>query len=82
MKNLYQLTTRGLGDYYVLANDPTEAQDALKRIFNDQKYGSTDDRRILNIKWIAEAFDRSLADEKKPFLSNDSQRLFIVQNWQ
>lgn len=81
MKNLYLLTTRGLGEYHVLANDPTEAESTLKRIFDEQKYGSSDDRRIVNIKWLAEAFSKSSNDETKPFLSDKSKRLLIVQHW-
>lgn len=81
MKNLYLVTTNGLGDYHVLANDPTEAQNALKRILNEQRYGTPDDRRIINIKWLAEAFDTSLQDDAKPFLSDKSKRLLIVQHW-
>ena len=81
MKNLYLVTTNGLGDYYVLANDPTEAQNALKAILDEQKFGSSDDRRIINIKWIAEAFSKSLNDDTKPFLSDKAKRLLIVQHW-
>lgn len=81
MKNLYLVTTSSFCDYHVLANDPTEAQDALKRILDEQKYGTSDDRRITNIKWIAKAFDKSLHDDKKPFLSDKSKRLLIVQHW-
>jgi hypothetical protein len=49
MGNLYLLTTKGLGNYHVLANSPTEAQDSLKRILDEQNYGNPDDRRIVNI---------------------------------
>jgi hypothetical protein len=81
MKNLYLVTTSGLGDYHVLANDPTEAQNSLKRILDEQSYGTFDDRRITNIKWLAEAFSKSLNDNTKPFLSDKSKRLLIVSHW-
>ena len=81
MKNLYLVTTNGLGDYHVLANDPTEAQNALKRILDEQSYDTSDDRRITNIKWLAESFGKSLQDDAKPFLSDKSKRLLIVQHW-
>ncbi len=81
MENLYLLTTNGLGDYYVLANDPTEAQKALIKILDDQNYGLYNDRRVINIKWITESFGKSLNDETKPFLSDKSKRLLIVKHW-
>lgn len=81
MKNLYLVATSGLGDYHVLANDPTEAQNALKRILDEQSYGMSADRRIINIEWLAEAFDKSLHDSTKPFLSDKSKRLLIVHHW-
>jgi len=82
MKNLYLLTTKGLGNYHALANDPTEAQDSLKRILDEQNYGNSDDRRIVNIEWIAEAFGKSSSNDTKPFLSDKSKRLLIVSHWE
>ena len=82
MKNLYLVTTSGLGDYHVLANDPTEAQNSLKRILDEQNYGTSDHRRIISIKWLAEAFGKSLSDDTKPFLSDKSKRLLIVKDWE
>ena len=56
MKNLYLLSTAGLGQYYAIANDPTEAQNTLTNIFDDQDYGFIKDRRITKIEWLADAF--------------------------
>ena len=81
MTNLYLATTQGLGDYHILANDPTEAQNALKKILDEQKYGTSDSRRITNIKWLAEAFGKALHDKAKHLLSDKSKRLLIVQHW-
>lgn len=81
MKNLYLVTTNGLGDYYVLANDPTEAQNTLKRILDEQSYGTSDGRRITNIKWLSETIGKLLIDNTKPFLSDKYKRLLIVQDW-
>lgn len=80
MTNLYFVTTQGLGDFHILANDPTEAQNALKKILDEQNYGTSDSRRITNIKWLAEAFGQALQDKSKPFLSDKSKRLLIVQH--
>lgn len=81
MNNLYLVTTNGLGDYHVIADDPNTAQGALKAILDEQNYGNTDDRRVVNIKWLAEAFGQALHDKTKPFLSDKTKRLLIVQNW-
>jgi hypothetical protein len=52
MKNLYLIETSGLQQYYVIADNPTEAQDALIKLFNEQDYGFKSNRRIVNIKWL------------------------------
>ncbi len=80
MKNLYLVSTSGLGQFYVIANDPTEAEKALIKIFDDQDYGFKKDRRVTNIQWLAaEAFKPDY--RKKPFLSDKETRLLIVQHW-
>lgn len=81
MKNLYLVSTSGLGQFHVIANDPTEAENALVKIFNEQDYGFRGDRRVINIKWLAEAFKPDFRDNKKPFLSDKETRLLIVQHW-
>lgn len=82
MKNLYLISTNGLGQFYVIANDPTEAEKALIKIFDDQDYGFKKDRRVTNIQWLAEeAFKPDYQDNKKPFLSDKETRLLIVQHW-
>ena len=81
MKNLYLVSTSGLGQFHVIANDPTEAEKALIKIFDDQDYGFRSDRRVIDIKWLAEAFKPDYRDNKKPFLSDKETRLLIVQDW-
>jgi hypothetical protein len=81
MKNLYLVSTSGLGQFHVIANDPTEAENALVKIFNEQDYGFRGDRRVIDIKWLAEAFKPDFRDNKKPFLSDKETRLLIVQHW-
>ena len=81
MENLYLLSTEGLGQFHVIANDPTEAQNALTKIFNDQDYGFKKDRRITNIEWLAESFKPDYRDAKKPFLSDKGTKLLIVSKW-
>lgn len=81
MKNLYLISTSGLGQFHVIANDPTEAEKALIKIFDDQDYGFKKDRRVTNIQWLAEVFKPDYQDNKKPFLSDKETRLLIVQHW-
>lgn len=54
MKNLYLITTRGLGDFYVLAVDPTRAQEALMFLLVESSYGLPPDRKVISITWISE----------------------------
>lgn len=65
-----------MGDYYVLAHDPTEAQEELKKLFDSQDYGISDYRMVTNIKWITEHIGEF---NGKPFLS-DKTRLLIVND--
>ncbi len=80
MENLYLLTTAGLGDYYVLAKDPTEAQNALRKILDDQDYGISDRREVVVIKLISKGFRPAWRDKSQPFLSG-GERLLIVRDW-
>lgn len=81
MENLYPLTTAGLGDYYVLAKDPTEAQNALRKILDDQDYGISDKREVVLIKLISKGFRPKCSHPLKPFLSGSNERLLIVRDW-
>lgn len=81
MNNLYLLTTKGLGDFHIIANDPTEAQNALIKILQEQDYGLSEHRHVMNIQWLAEAPKESLQRDGKPFLSDKSKRLLIVKDW-
>lgn len=80
MKNLYILTTKGLGDFFVLANNPTEAQESLLEVLGAGKYGFSDDRIVINIKWITETLRPSLMGENTYNLSNKDARLLIVKS--
>lgn len=51
---LYKLVTGFTnGEYYVLANDPTEAESKLNKYVDG--YGFTDDRKVKSIHIIAES---------------------------
>lgn len=51
---LYLLTTAGLGDFYVIADNPSEAESHVLELLNKADYGFTSQRKICNIKVVAE----------------------------
>lgn len=53
-KKLYLLSTQGLGDFYLVANTPNDAEDKLKLLLNKADYGFSEKRKITNIKTLAE----------------------------
>jgi len=54
MKNkLYKLTTKGFGDYWVVAKHPTQAEEKLYKFFDDADIKMASDRNVVNIKLIA-----------------------------
>lgn len=62
---LYRLTTKGLGDYWVVAKDPTDAETKLKHILDSKDYGFTDGRKVTTIEVIAEEIvDRFMKDKR------------------
>lgn len=80
MKKLYLLST-GLGDYYVIADDPTEAQSALEDLFTGLDYGFDSQRRVENIKLITSAFSPDYRDKTIPSVGKDNEKLFIISDW-
>jgi len=50
---LYKIENR-IGIYWVVANDPTEAENKLLKIFNKENYGFSDHRKTITITVIAE----------------------------
>jgi transcription elongation factor GreA-like protein len=53
-KKLYLLSTQGLGDFYLVANSPNDAEDKLKLLLNKSDYGISEKRKVINIKLLAE----------------------------
>lgn len=81
MSNLYLVTTKGLGEHYVVAADPAEAENALLAIYNKQNYGYSSDRKITNIKILAESFRPDFRDKENPYLHDKETKLLIVKDW-
>jgi hypothetical protein len=61
-RTLYRITNK-LGNYYVVANDPTEADQALRKILDDENYGSSDERATNTITIMA----TEIVEAHKPF---------------
>lgn len=71
--NLYLLTTTGLGDYYVVASDPTSAECHLKSMLDSADYGYTHNRKVVNIKLMATKVQNDFGVSKRPnFSSGDN----------
>jgi hypothetical protein len=51
---LYLVSTFGLGDYYVVANATTEAEDAVKSLLHKKDYGFSRQREVVQTKHLAE----------------------------
>ncbi len=51
---LYKLQT-GNGEYFVVANHPTEAEEKLSVYFNEADYGYNSNRKVTDIALLAES---------------------------
>lgn len=78
---LFKLTTRSLGNFYVLANDATEAKDMLEKSLDEGKYGFYDDRRVNNIEIVTNVIEQGLTKDSKPYFFDKFARLLIVNDW-
>ncbi len=52
-RTLYQIKNE-IGTYYVVADDPTQAMCSLEKVFNDNDYGFSDQRKTRSIAVLAE----------------------------
>ena len=57
MEKLYKLTTSELGDFYVIAKDPTSAQKRLESELDKSNYGFSHERKVITIERLAEEID-------------------------
>ena len=51
---LYQIDTKGLQTFYVVASDPTSAENQVYSILNKADYGYSGARKIVTITLITE----------------------------
>jgi len=70
--NLYLLTTEGLGDFYLVANNPLEAQKKLEGELNKADYGFDYKRKVKVIKHLAEELKDSFGQGELNFSSKNN----------
>jgi len=68
---LYLLSTQGLGDFYLVAKSPNDAEAKLKGLLDLADYGFSDKRKVDNIKLLAEELGEF--PEAKPFFSSGNR---------
>ncbi len=51
---LYILTTSGLGDFYLVAKSPNDAESKLKILLDKADYGIREKRKVENIRLLTE----------------------------
>lgn len=68
-RNLYLVKTEGLGTHYVVAEDPTQAYEALRREWDEKDCGFEAQRRLVSIEQLAE----------ETFYPDGPHRLVIAQ---
>jgi len=79
--NLYQLTTSSgrfsdiRGTFYVVAGDPTTAQDVLMGMLKEADYGAGQYKKVIAINLLAEGVKKA-ADGAPRFCLDDNSALF------
>lgn len=55
MKNkLYLVSTSGLGEFYIVGSDPTQAEEKLLELLKQADYGTLSKRTVVCIKFLAQ----------------------------
>lgn len=68
---LYLLETKGLGHFYIVSIDPTNAEKTLTDNLDKADYGFTSDRVVLNIEVLAKEIS-CFPKDKLNFSSGDN----------
>ncbi len=69
---LYLLTTKGLGDFYMVADSPSDAENTLREELDKANYGYEDNRDVLNIQFLAKELESLRAEEPLFFSSKNN----------
>jgi len=73
MKKLYLLTTEGLGEFYVVADNTLEAESALLTELQSQSYGTSDSRQVMNIRFITQEMGGNCNHKRKLLVVNNEK---------
>ena len=76
-KVLYRISTRGVGDFFVVARSLDEATDTLRGRLEDAEYGFYGDRKPTCIDIIAE--ERLDHSNGKQYISEDYDNLIVAK---
>ena len=71
---LFLLTTEGLGDYYIIAETPNDAEKLLGTQLNEADYGFSSNRIVRNIKILTSEIKKGFNDKLN---FNDNNRMII-----
>jgi hypothetical protein len=73
---LFLLTTEGLGDYYIIAETPNDAEKLLDTQLNEADYGFSSNRIVRNIKILTSEIKIGFNDKLN---FNDNNRMIIFK---
>lgn len=73
---LFLLTTDKLGDYYIIAETPNDAEKLLTTQLNEADYGFTSNRIVRNIKILTNEIKIGFNDKLN---FNDDNRMIIFR---
>ena len=72
---LFLVSTRGLGDYYVVEKSFNDAKDKLNIMLSEAGYGISPDRLVTGIKLLSQEIYEF--PKGKPFFSSNEFRLIL-----
>jgi hypothetical protein len=72
---LFLLTTDGLGDYYIIAETPNDAEKLLKTQLNEAGYGFSSYRIVRNIKILTNEIKIGFNDKLN--FNNDNRMIIF-----
>ena len=80
MLKLYKVTTRK-EEWYVIANNPAEAEEVIHQCLGKADYGFDEDRRVINIQWLTDQVVPDFKDFTKPQMYVRDRKLLFASKW-
>lgn len=72
-KKLFIVSTRGVGDFYVIAGSFDQAAELIKDELDNQNYGYSNDREVVSVKFICQQHFYN----GKRYFSGDNKNLLV-----